>query len=196
MKEKIYEALVNIGTRSLKWAFPEYFGKDPLGATDRWIEYPWAIKKLSKQYRHKVLDIGCTGSMFPLILSAYGYDVYGIDIRKYQLEGDFCFFQEDITKKSILEIQNLSTITAISTIEHIKHDIKAISRISSMLRPGGQFLMTVPYGPEFKVTQFHKIHTMASLRVLLGRHFRWGIEIQDSPESKDYQLALIEGVKN
>lgn len=189
LKEKLYDLITGVGINILDRIFPEYFGKEPLAPTDRHIEYPWAIRNLPKP-PCEVLDIGCIG-MFPLLLKAIGYSVKGFDIRTHPLESRFAFYQVDITNTRHWGKELFGCITAISTIEHIKDDRKAIDNIHRLLTPKGLFLMTVPFG-KARQTRFHRIYDMANLLVLL-KDFKIIVKVVDSPQ--EGQIALVKAVK-
>lgn len=80
LKEHLYRIIAKTGTGLCTKIFPEYFAKEPLAPSDRYMEVPFAIKNLPKPPA-RVLDVGCSGSFFALLLAGFGYDTYGIDIR-------------------------------------------------------------------------------------------------------------------
>ncbi len=203
IKEKIYNAIAHSGIWFLGKFFPEYFASEPLRPTDRYIEYPWAIGNLFSPPA-KILDVGCSGNMFPLILKALGYEAYGIDIMQYYPEGKFFFTKGDICF-TLFEDDFFDIITAISSIEHIglkgrysshedmEGDIKALREIHRILKPDGILLMTVPIQFNLQISRNHKIYNQARIDLLL-RDFTYQYKIVKSPEA-DYDLALIKAVK-
>jgi SAM-dependent methyltransferase len=203
MKEKIYEIIANSGIWFLYKFFPEYFAKEPLGHTDRYIEYPFALSYVSLWSKSRVLDVGSAGSMFPLLIKSLGHDVNVIDIRKCNYDG-IVSDKESICKSHFIE-DNFDIITAISTIEHIglkgrygvnenDSDTKAIEEIHRILRPNGMFIMTVPFGDEYRETKFHRIYDGVRIKSLLSTFNSYVIDTYDSPEDT-YKLALIKAVK-
>ena len=200
MKEKVYEIIANGGIWFLRKFFPEYFAKDPLTLTDRYFEYPYALKHLPSK-PSKILDVGCCGSMFPLIMNAIGHQVCGIDIREYPSKDIYvakCDICDNHFKDEVFDV-----VTAISTIEHIglkgrygvdskSTDAKALTQIYRILKVGGTFIMTVPYG-NYRETKFHKIYDAQHLDTLLTG-FNYSMRIIPSPEA-DYKLALIFAIK-
>lgn len=172
-KEKIYITLSKVGIAAFQKIFPEYFAKEPLAPTDRYIEYHFAIKNLPKPPA-KILDVGCSGSFFPLLLAAFGYETYGIDIRNYpilnKLQFDnFTFVKEDIRKTSFPD-SFFDAITAISTIEHIgisgrygesqdlSDDKKAIDEMKRILKPKGIIILTIPFGKAKIIKPYCRIY--------------------------------------
>lgn len=204
MKKQIYESIITSGSWVLKRVFPEYFATEPLDPTDRYIEYPFILKNLPK-LPCKILDVGCSGSMFPLIAEAIGYETYCIDIRNYSPSQKIFFTKSNICVAPY-KSESFDVITAISSIEHIglkgvygqeeelDGDTLAIKEIYRILKPKGLFLMTVPYSSYLSITENHKIYNNARLDAILWR-FKHEKIIIDSPESKDYKIALIKAIK-
>lgn len=204
MKEKIYNTIAHSGIWFLGKFFPEYFASEPLRPTDRYIEYPWAIGNLPSPLA-KILDVGCSGSMFPLILKALGYETYGIDIRTYYPQGKFFFTKGDISI-NLYQDNFFDMITAISSIEHIglkgrysahedmEGDVKALGEIHRILKPQGLFLMTVPIRLSLSIDRNHKIYNQTRLDLLLNKFSHYEYKFAKSPEA-DYDLALIKVVK-
>lgn len=189
MKEKLYDIATNIGMK----LFAEYWGKASLKATDRWIEYPWVISNLPSK-PCSILDVGCAGSMFPLLLKSLGNYVMGIDLKPYPMTDKFDFVQGDICiDRGVNDFFNV--VTAISTIEHIKESYKAIKEIHRILKPNGLFLMTIPYSfGKARQTKFHFIHNKDTLAKLI-KDFDIKVEFAESPETNDYTLALVRATK-
>ncbi len=192
IREKAYDLITTVGVHTLSRLFPQQFGKEPLKPSDRHIEYPWVIKNLPKpNWNYDILDVGCIG-MFPLLLKAIGYKTWGIDLREHSFKKEFNFYQIDIASNTLIMLDVFDSITAISTIEHIKDAQKAIDNIYKFLKSNGLFLMTVPYGV-LKQTRFHLIYDMVTIRDLLKNFSTLDIEIVDSPQKG--QIALIKAVK-
>jgi 2-polyprenyl-3-methyl-5-hydroxy-6-metoxy-1,4-benzoquinol methylase len=116
VKEKIYNLVASLGIGFLSKIFPEYFAKEPLRPTDRYIEYPFVLNNI--ELRPNILDVGCSGSMLPLLLKSLGYEVHGIDIRDYLPKNKFMFTKGSICSTNY-DDNEFDTIIAISTIEHI-----------------------------------------------------------------------------
>ena len=203
-KETAYNIIVGSGIKVVQALFPEYFAKEPVRPTDRYIEYPFVLSNLprTKMINPKsVLDVGCSGSIFPLLLKALNYDVTGIDIRPYPMNR-FNFIKKDICEISEPK-DYFDAITAISTIEHIGlkdrygitkgTDKEALRNIHRLLKPEGILLMTVPFGKKYEVLKNHKIYAEYSLMYILDG-FRYNYTTVPSPEAK-YDIALIRATK-
>lgn len=198
-KEIVYNKVAGFGIWAMGKLFPEYFAKDPLRPTDRYIEYPFVLKHLPNQ-PSRILDVGCAGSMFPLLMKSIGHDVHGIDIRPYNMAR---FIQEDICYNKF-KSGWFDVVTAVSTIEHIglntrygatakSTDLLALTEIRRILKPYGTLLMTVPFGEEYKVTKYHKVYNASHLDTLLTG-FQYWTRIEQSPEA-EYKIALIKATK-
>ena len=105
----------------------------------------------------KVLDIGCTASLFIYEIKKRGYLTYGLDQRDYQerLPNDIMFYKEDIITCDLN--WKFHYIVALSMMEHVGLEIKnyntkkiengdrkAIENIHKLLKDDGYFIITVP----------------------------------------------------
>ncbi len=159
-------------------------------SSERFIEYSWAFINLGEKPA-RILDVGSTGSTFPLALACLGYEVYTFDVRPYEYS-----FPLPNLKNITGDIRNtklpndfFKTVTAISTIEHVglgrygdpidrEGDKKAIKEIERILMRNGKLLLTVPYGRP-TVTQLHRVYNASQLQSML-KNFKI--------ESEDYFL--------
>ncbi len=146
---------------------------------ERYVEYPFVLRNLDLT-KGKILDVGCVGSFFPLILVALGYEVYGIDVRQYPMKNpNFKFVAGDIRHTSFPK-NYFDRITAVSTIEHVglsqrygsdedpTGDRKAVEEMTRILKPNGKILMTIPYAGEAQIFRpFHRVYDRTALRQLL-----------------------------
>lgn len=143
--------------------------------TERIAEEPFVISEIAKlPVGAKVLDFGCFGSMLPLQLSGLGYKVTGVDYYDYIyrhpnfkfIKGNF--LDIDLPKKGF------DLIYAVSVLEHVgigwyvieRKDVsleKVIRKIKSLLKPGGVFIVTVPYG-KAKVYPYFRVFDKTQLR--------------------------------
>jgi len=136
--------------------FLDIYGKD------RFVEYAWVLRNLKPEYK-RILDVGCWGTLFPIMLASLGYEVVGIDIKDYPFEHrNFRFIKGDILderiQKSLRGEGKFDVITLISTLEHIgiepytedfirsDADILTLTNLKICLHPEGIFLITIPYG--------------------------------------------------
>ena len=178
----VYRIVSRLGISLLRRLFPEYFAKEPLAPTDRYIEYPFIIRNLPKPPA-KVLDVGCSGSFFPLLLASFGYDTYGIDIRNYPILNklkfkNFTFVKGDI-KETPFPNSYFDVITAISTIEHIgisgrygieddpEGDKKALEEMVRILKPQGTILLTIPFGKGKVIKPYMRVYDDVRIKNLI-----------------------------
>jgi len=147
-------------------------------SSERFIEYPWVFKNLGSK-TSKVLDVGSTGSYFPLALACLGYKVYVIDVRPYEYRSLHPNLKDVIGDIRHTQFSNnfFDVVTAISTIEHIglgrygdpidkEGDKRAVREIKRILKPKGKLLLTVPYGKP-AITQLNRVYDANRLRYLL-----------------------------
>ena len=139
----------------------------------RLIEYGFAQANMDgRRQPRRVLDVGCSGSTWPMDLSKRGHEVYGIDVGGYRKQRQFHFVRGDATRMPF-DDQSFDVVTAISTVEHIglgrygdptlpEGDREALREIGRVLKPGGRLLMTVPCG---KDTVCHSKHGVPLARV-------------------------------
>lgn len=184
IKEVAYEIFSKAGVKFFYKIFPEYFAKQPLKPTDRYVEYPFVVRNLPP-LPARVLDVGCAGSFFPLILAGFGYDVYAIDVREYAILNamriaHFTFSKEDIRKTSYPD-NFFDSVFAVSTIEHIGlsgrygmnedsvGDQTALNEMARILKASGCIVLTVPFGKARVVRPHHRIYDKSKIMQLVGK---------------------------
>lgn len=147
-------------------------------SSERFIEYSWAFINLNEK-TGRILDVGSTGSSFPLALACLGYEVYTLDIRQYEYSFPLPNLKSTTGDIKQTDFPNdfFKTVTAISTIEHIglgrykdpidhEGDKKAINEIKRILMKDGMLLLTVPYGKP-AVSQLHRVYSAVQLESIL-----------------------------
>lgn len=147
---------------------------------ERIVEIPFAIQAVAGLAKGaKILDLGCTESPLPLQLSALGYAVTGFDFREYPYRHpNLTFVQGDMTKLPF-ENARFDAILSISTLEHVgigfyadpqeveQADKKAMAEVIRVLKPGGIFVLTAPYGVKAQ-TGHQRIYDQKGLEDLFG----------------------------
>lgn len=148
-------------------------------ANERVVEYPQILRWLRPQ--GSILDIGCVSSRLPMQLASLGYTVHGLDVRPYPFRHpNFTFYRADLFTWA--PPQPYDIILLVSTIEHFgiggygdlqleDADFQALARITPWLAPGGQLLVSLPFG-QAAVTDKHRIYDQARLARLFAG-FTW-----------------------
>ncbi len=174
MKREIYNFIVKQGLKVLSILFPNIHMSVPLKPSDRFLEYPFVFSHLPSNKNAKILDIGCAGSFFPLIIAALGYDVTACDIRPYEILtnlkfGNFKFVQQDILKNRLAK-ESFNMVTCISVLEHIglegrygsvellNGDLSMVREIYRILKTNGSTIITLPYGISKVVKPYHRVY--------------------------------------
>jgi len=119
----------------------------------------WFFRRFRQGPPKDIVEIGADDEPIAPILVNRGFKVTGYDLRKKgTMDPTFDFHLEDFVKASI-PLQSYDIVISISTIEHFGiayfqyggpkddfYDVKACRKIYDILRPGGRFYVTVPYG--------------------------------------------------
>ncbi|RKY33477.1 MAG: hypothetical protein DRP68_02165 [Candidatus Omnitrophota bacterium] len=140
--------------------FLPYLGYD----YSRLVEWKFILRNLPKDKESKVLDVGCTSSLFIYELAGRGYETYGIDTRKYceALPSRIKFLQSDIINTPFPS-GFFDIVILISVIEHIglgtyqdpiynEGDIGAVREIRRILKKGGFLFITTLIGNRYIIT--------------------------------------------
>lgn len=53
-----------------------------ISLSERFVEYAFVLQNIDEG-KLKVLDVGCHGTLFPIMLASLGYNVVGIDLKSY-----------------------------------------------------------------------------------------------------------------
>ncbi len=146
---------------------------------ERIVEYPQVFRWIKPH--GAVLDIGCAKSRLPYHLASWGYEVHGIDARPYALtHPSLHFHQTDLFTWQ--PGRTFDVVLLISTLEHFglgrygdkvlsDAEREAVQRIGEWLTPGGQLIVTVPFGVP-AVTDRHRIYDRERLAQLFA-DFEW-----------------------
>jgi SAM-dependent methyltransferase len=195
-------------------------GAGLFGVSERIVEYPFAVKAaLELPNGARVGIFGCHGDLLSTLLPALGYETYGVDIKDFPLScNNFTFRREDVRRTSFPD-SFFDAAIAVSTIEHIglfdgddQGDLRAVVEMRRVLKPGGLFVVTVPFASSPKVIPLHeRIYDERGLRALLenldvetisphatGERDLWApIELDQVPAPTDNTscVALVRGRK-
>jgi SAM-dependent methyltransferase len=148
---RLFNALIGILPFHFKKRFMD------LIVMERIVEVPFAHQNLKTPKDSKVLEIGCVDSKVSLELASLGYKVTAYDLRDYEFtHPNLTFIKGDFLKNDIPE-GYFDAAVAISVIEHCGVDIYGglekegldkliVKEISRVLKKGGRFILTVPFG--------------------------------------------------
>jgi SAM-dependent methyltransferase len=146
-----------------------------IGISERILEHMFVHTRLPKPPA-QVLDLGCSESVSALEMASFGFDVTGVDLRDLPLEHpSFRMVRADIAQLPF-DAANFDVVVSLSTIEHVGldwygaeqkgTDMHVAAEVQRVLRPGGLFLLTVPYG-RAALTPLHRVYDRARLDELL-----------------------------
>jgi 2-polyprenyl-3-methyl-5-hydroxy-6-metoxy-1,4-benzoquinol methylase len=121
--------------------------------SERAVEYTWALTNTAIMENGRILDVGCKGSLFPILLSGMGFEVWGVDLsdigRYKSRHPNFRFIKGNVITAPLPE-NYFDVITIISTIEHVElknnGDIECMKRLGRLLKENGKIILTTPYG--------------------------------------------------
>lgn len=149
--------------------------------SERIMEYPFLHANI-KVKGGTILDVGPGRSSLPIELASRSHKVWAIDIKRaYPIpitHPNFTFVHGDIRKTTFPD-NFFDVVTAVSSIEHIglgdqndpDGDRKAIQEIARILKPGGNFIITIPFGKKSiyykKGKPLCRVYNMSALKSLL-----------------------------
>lgn len=129
----------------------------------RLIEWKFILRDLPQNKKLKILDVGCTSSLFIYELAHYG-EVFGIDNRPYfeNLPKTIKFLQCDISKSPFLD-NFFDCIILVSVIEHVglgsygdpvygDGDFKTMGELRRILKLDGMLFVTTIIGNKYIIT--------------------------------------------
>lgn len=164
--------------------------------SERLVEIPFVFKHI-KSIPCTVLDIGCGESIVSVQLAMMGYRVIGIDIREYGYSHHgFKFIKDDFLKYKFTE--KFDVAIDISAIEHFgldaygynkensRADKQAVDKVLDILKPGGQFIFTAPFGVHEVIKDFERIYDISDLHKLFG-----DFKIKDMEFYKIYKHKVL-----
>lgn len=121
------------------------------------FENYWYMNQFLKHLPHKnprgkkLLDLGCGGGEFLIIMQNLGYQVSGVDFSENAINflKNNLGITKNIYKKDIMEFledkkEEYDVITAFETIEHLDNPKRFLELVYRALKPGGYFAASVP----------------------------------------------------
>jgi hypothetical protein len=147
-------------------------------AGEKIIDWGWICVNFPAGPR-RALEIGCGESPILPAMLARGYEVTGVDLDSTiaaELNG-FTFIKGDFNRIELLPPFDI--VVACSTLEHFglegrygskrdaDADLKAMSKIRSLLSTRGRVLITIPIGRDAVHTPWHRVYGKNRLPLLL-----------------------------
>jgi len=148
----------------------------------RRTEYPWAIKNGKLDKGMKILDVGSGISIFPIYLASKGHEITSIDFDEIlmnrvspelaKLSGVNVNYSFGDATKIDFKDESFDRVFCISTIEHLEEeyqngkyvnyhkknlDVKAISEMLRVLKPGGLLIMTFDWSENKEDLRSYKL---------------------------------------
>jgi ubiquinone/menaquinone biosynthesis C-methylase UbiE len=144
--------------------------------TERIVEHIFVHNRIPRPPA-KVLDMGCAESTTAIELASLGFQVTGVDLRRLPLEHpNFRMMEANLGDLPFADAQ-FDIVVCLSTIEHVglgwytdgdpTTDKTALVEAVRVLRPGGTFLLTVPFGRR-AVTPVHRVYDLEQLNELVA----------------------------
>jgi len=211
MKKQLYNFIIKHGIRAMQRLFPEYFANQPLEATDRYIEYNFVMRNLPP-LPATILDVGCAGSYFPLILAGAGYKVRGIDIRPYPLELDNFTFCDSNVLNCAWHTNPVDIAICVSTLEHIgiggrygvMEDLCADKKaVDIIMKLCNKAIFTIPFGKHKIIRPDTRIYDNNDINALFmgykfkaefwtdHGHWKKSLPIEKDVDNYNYDLACL-----
>ncbi|MDD0977168.1 methyltransferase domain-containing protein [Pseudomonas fontis] len=132
----------------------------------------------------KVLDVGCSQGIVPLLLAREGCDVTGVDISPQAIEQAKGYMQsepEHVQQKVTyinadflsLDIQDIvaDTIVISEVLEHLVRPELFVEKAANLLTPGGCLIITVPFGVNDFIDHKQTFYVLEPYR-LLNEHLQ------------------------
>ena len=122
--------------------------------------YKNQLKEISRfvKEKGKLVDIGCSIGMFLSTAISFGFEPYGYDINKINLQKAKKFFGINILKDNFLEAKRYENFFDIATLwdvlEHMKDPIEFLSKLMSIIKPGGLLVVQCPNMESYEFLKF------------------------------------------
>jgi SAM-dependent methyltransferase len=151
-------------------------GPQVAGITERILEHIYVHTHLPRPPA-RLLDLGCSESTNAIEMASLGFEVVGVDLRCLPLSHpNFTMVQANLADMPF-EDESFDVAVALSTIEHVglgwyteeergSSDEQVIAEVLRLLKPGGRFIVTTPFGRR-TVTPVHRIYDRARLDQML-----------------------------
>ncbi len=130
----------------------------------------------------RVLDVGCSQGIVPLLLAREGCDVIGVDTSPQAIEEakrylanepthvqeKICYVNADFLSLNTHDAEP-DTIVISEVLEHLVRPEIFVEKAASLLKPDGCLIITVPFGVNDFIDHKHTFYLVEPLR-LLSKH--------------------------
>jgi 2-polyprenyl-3-methyl-5-hydroxy-6-metoxy-1,4-benzoquinol methylase len=118
------------------------------------------LKSLHVAPPARILDAGCGWGVTLSALEQRGFRATGMDVSRRTLEQldrpGRTLVEADLTRPISRDVELFDAVLALDVIEHLDDDQAAVARLTSLTRPGGVVIVSVPALPEM-YTEFDRI---------------------------------------
>ncbi|KKL53303.1 hypothetical protein LCGC14_2276800 [marine sediment metagenome] len=124
--------------------------------------YRTQVKEIYKMVgkKGKLLDVGCSIGMFLNIASSYGFETYGFDINKINLNKAKQFFGIKPLPDNYLNdndfVNFFDIVTMWDVLEHLPNPVEYLSHLIMVLKPGGLLVVQCPNMESYEFSKFGK----------------------------------------
>ena len=127
--------------------------------TSRYKNQMKEIKRIVKK-KGKIVDIGCSIGMFLNVASSFGFELYGFDLNKINLQKAKKLFNINTLPDNFLKNQKFNNFFNVATmwdvLEHLEDPIGFLSRLILKIKPGGLLVVQCPNMESYVFLKFGK----------------------------------------
>ncbi|MFX1592156.1 MAG: class I SAM-dependent methyltransferase [Promethearchaeota archaeon] len=124
------------------------------------LRYKKQLKEISRivKEKGKLIDIGCSIGMFLSTAASFGFEPYGYDKNDINLRKAEKFFAINILSDNFLEIKKYKNLFDVATmwdvLEHLKDPVEYLSKLISIVKPGGLLVVQCPNMESYEFLKF------------------------------------------
>jgi len=133
----------------------------------------------------KVIEVGANESPLCRVLADNGFRTLGVDLRRHdwRLPHNYARAEGDFLEIAPFLARDFDAAVSTSALEHFglplygfrgsapDYDARACDWVYRLLKPGGRFYVTVPYGREFAVESDWRVYCKRSLQDRIVKDF-------------------------